>query len=126
MRSIIPSTLLLGNVSSDFRSSPKARKSEGIGKWCLEKTIKFTGKVDRYACVDGALLVEESLSPVQREDTFMPDIQMNVETLVSVETKTHEFLRRDVIARQSQRNVERPMVERKEQLSAVRVVVRVT
>jgi hypothetical protein len=91
----------------------------------LEKAAKLASKVDRDAGVDGALLVEEPLCPSEREHTFMPDVWMDVETLLSIEAKAHELLRRDVVTGQCQWNVERAMVEWEEQLSAVRVVVRV-
>jgi hypothetical protein len=64
--------------------------------------------------VDGALLVKEPLCPPKREHTFMPDVWMDVETLLSIEAKAHELLWRDVVAGQRQWNVERAMVGGKE------------
>src|SRR5258708_3511837 len=55
----------------------------------------------------------------------MPDVWMDVETLLSIEAKAHELLRRDVVPGQCQWNVEGAMVEREEQLTAVWVIVRV-
>ena len=90
----------------------------------LEKTTKLACKVYGYARVNRALFVEETLRPFKCENTFMPDVWMNVEALPSIKTKADEFLRRDVVTRQCQRDIERTMVERKEKLSAVGVIVR--
>jgi DNA-binding transcriptional LysR family regulator len=97
----------------------------GVDDGCLEETTELAGKLDRDARMDGALLVEEALSASQREHALVPNVRMNVETLLSVETKAHELLGRDVVPGQRQWHIERPMVEREKQLSAIRVVVRV-
>src|SRR5664279_989322 len=91
----------------------------------LEKTCELAREIDRDARVHRALLVEESLRAGEAEDAFVPDVGMDVEALAAVEAKAYESLRRDVVAGQRQRHVERPPVERKEQLAAVGVVVRV-
>ncbi len=70
-----------------------------------------------------ALLVEEALAAGEGEDAFVPDVRMDVEALRAGEAKADEALRRDVVAGQRQRHVERPLIERKEQLAAIGVVV---
>src|SRR5436190_12114961 len=73
----------------------------------------------------GALLVEEPLSAAKPEHPFVPDVRMDVESLTPVEAEADEALRRHVVTRRRERNIERTVVERKEQLAAVRVIVRV-
>ncbi|MGF6700061.1 hypothetical protein OKW38_004673 [Paraburkholderia sp. MM5496-R1] len=111
---------------SRYSCRPPPRRGWGVaGKRCLEETTKLAGKVDRDARVDGALLVKEPLGSFESEHPFMPDVWMDVEALLSIKAKAHELLWRYVVPGQRQGNVERAMVERKEQLSTVWVVVRV-
>src|SRR2546422_5276296 len=71
-----------------------------------------------------ALLVEEARRTTEAENALVPNVRVYVESLTAVEPKTHETLGRHVVARQSRRHVERPLIQRKEQLTAIRVIVR--
>jgi hypothetical protein len=42
--------------------------------------------------VDSALLVKEPLGSFKSEHTFMPDVRMDIETLLSIKTEAHEVL----------------------------------
>ena len=91
----------------------------------LEEAAELAREVDRDAGVHGSLLVEEALRPTGAEHTLVPDVRMDVEPVAAVEAKAHEALRRHVVPGQGQRHVERPRVQREEELPAVGVVVRV-
>ena len=58
------------------------------------------------------------------EHAFVPDVRMNVEALAPVEAEAHEFRGFDVVTRQRERDQKGLPVEREEELSAVRMVVR--
>ena len=80
----------------------------------LEQAAEFAREVDRHASVHRALAVEEALRAREAEDAFVPDVGMDVEALLAVESEAHETLWHDVVARQRQRHVEGPPVDRKE------------
>ena len=42
--------------------------------------------------MDSALLVKEPLGSFKCEHTFMPDVRMDIETLLSIKTKAHKVL----------------------------------
>lgn len=60
------------------------------------------------------LTIEKSLRSTETEYAFMPDVGVNVESVAAVAAETDEALRRDIVAREGQRHVEGPRVERKE------------
>src|SRR5450631_3326270 len=91
----------------------------------LEQASEFACEIDRDARVHRALLVEEALRAAEAENAFVPDVGVDVESLAAIEAEADEALRCHVVARQRQRHVERPAIERKEKLPAVRMVVRV-
>jgi hypothetical protein len=53
----------------------------------------------------------------------MPDVWVDVESFTAIECEANKLLRRDVIRRERKRHVKQLILERKEQLSAIRVVV---
>jgi hypothetical protein len=72
----------------------------------------------------GALPIEESLRAARPKHAFVPYVRVNVESLVAAEPEADKLLRRDIIARERQRHVEGLVLKRKEQLTTIRVVVR--
>jgi hypothetical protein len=69
----------------------------------FEQASELPGEADGDACVHDALPVEESLRAAETEDTFVPDVRVDVETLAAVEAKGDEALRRHIVARQGER-----------------------
>ena len=72
----------------------------------------------------GTLAVKEALRAPEGENPFVPDVGMNVEALPAVEPETDKPFRRYLIAGSCQWHVEGFALLRKEQLPAIRVVVR--
>src|SRR6185503_7178443 len=89
----------------------------------LEEASELAREVDRHARVHGSLLVEEALRAARAEHAFVPHPRMNIEALVTAEAKADELLRRHVVAGPGERHVERPALERKEELPSVRMIV---
>src|SRR5262245_5508896 len=89
----------------------------------LEQTAEFARKVHGNARVHGTLSVQEALRTAESEYTFVPDVGVNVESLSATEAEAHKTLRGHVIARERQRDIERPGVEREEELAAVGMIV---
>ena len=48
------------------------------------------------------LLVEKTLFALERENSFMPDVGMDVETLASVAEKSDEILGLDIVSREGE------------------------
>ena len=48
----------------------------------------------------GPLLVEKTLLALERENSFMPDVGMDVESLASVAEKSDEILGLDIVSRE--------------------------
>src|SRR5262249_15365063 len=105
------------------RSDTKPSASRLRGDRRLEQAAELTRKIDRHARVHRSLLVEEALRTAPPERAFVPHSRVNVEALSTAEAKADELLRRDVIAGKGERHVERPPLEREEQLPAVRMIV---
>src|SRR5215470_14259805 len=116
--------LLARRTAASYRARAQLILREASYR-CLEEAAKLARKVHRHARMHRALLVEEALHTAQTEHPLVPDVRVDVEALTTVEAETDEPLRRHVVARQRQRHVERPPIEREEQLPAVRMIVRV-
>ncbi|MFL9921173.1 hypothetical protein PQR75_38605 [Paraburkholderia fungorum] len=75
--------------------TPRMTLAPDIAK-VLKQTTKLAVKVDRDTRMDCALLVKEPLHPSKREYTFVPDVRVDVQTLLSIEAKADELLWRNV------------------------------
>jgi hypothetical protein len=69
------------------------------------------------------LLIEKPLCPSAGKDPFVPNIRMNVQAAGAVEVKGLEVLWSDIIAGQGKGHNERPAIEWKKELSAIRMIV---
>src|SRR4029453_18847830 len=90
----------------------------------LEQAAELAREIDRYACVHGALLVEEALRAARCEDAFVPDVRMDVEAVAAVEAEADEVGRLDVVAGEREGHEERFALEWEKELAAIGMVVR--
>ena len=65
----------------------------------FQQAVEFLGKIDRDPRVHGSLLVEKTLFALERENSFMPDVGMDVEPLASVAEESDEILGLDIVSR---------------------------
>src|SRR5689334_14387456 len=73
----------------------------------------------------GALLVEEALRASRREHAFVPDVRVDVEAAAAVEAKADEVRGLDIVSGKREGDEKRSALEREEELTAVRMVIRV-
>jgi hypothetical protein len=102
-----------------------ANRNQRFIEHCLEQATELAREVHGHARVYRALLVVEALGAAPREHAFVPYVRMDVEPASAVEAEAYEVLGLDVVAREREGHVERCLVEREEELAAVRVVVAV-
>ncbi len=96
---------------------------ETVGKRHGQQHAELTGEVAAHARMHLALLVEEPTRRVHREHTFVPDARMDVDAEAPIRPEGLECLWLQIVARQRDRNHERPTIERPEELAAVGVIV---
>src|SRR5215813_537879 len=90
------------------RPGPIAKQWEGEGSSRRRQrgrqvAAELLREVDRDAGVDAALAVEQLGMVGERHHRAMPDIGMDIEAALAVAPEGDELLRRDVVARQSER-----------------------
>ncbi len=73
--------------------------------------------------MNSPLFIVKAHAAVLREDAFMPDVRVNVEAFAAIKCEADELLWRDVIRWQRKRHEKRFVLQRKEELAAIRVVV---
>ena len=96
---------------------------ESVVEIRFEQAAELARKIHRDARVDGALAVEETLRGAKRENTLVPDIRVDIQAARTVEAKTDEIIRRNIVARRRQRDHKRDVIQGKEELAAVGMVV---
>src|SRR5262245_33041169 len=112
---------IAGRAGAARARQPRRRvlASSATGDFRLEQAAKLAGEIHGDPGVHGPLLVEEALGAAPSQHPLVPDVRVDVEALAAAEGKADESLRRDVIPGKGQGHVERPGLERKEQLPAV-------
>ena len=68
----------------------------------FQQAVEFPRKIDRDPRVHGSLLVEKTLFALERENSFMPDVGMDVEPLASVTEESDEILGLDIVSREGE------------------------
>ena len=91
----------------------------------FQQTVKFFREMHGHAGMNCPLAVEASMFAPNREDTFVPDVGMNVQPFVTCESEANEIFRVHIIARFSERRQKRLVHLRKKQLTSIRMIVRV-
>src|ERR1700694_3908828 len=89
-----------------------------------EIAAELLDEIHGHPGMDAALTIEKFGFVIDRHHRPMPDVWMKIEALASVAPESDELFRRDVIARQRERNYEALPFERIKKLAAVRVIVR--
>src|SRR5579863_6428111 len=109
-------------VSRALRSRPRRRRRPPHRR--REIAAELFDEIDRDAGMNTALTVEELRLLVQRHDRPVPYVGVEVEAAAAVAPESHELFRSYIVSRRRQRNDETLSVERIEELTAVRMVVR--
>ena len=65
----------------------------------FQQAVEFPGKIDRDPRVHRPLLVEKTLFALERENSFMPDVGMDIEAPTSVAEESDEILGLDIVSR---------------------------
>ena len=68
----------------------------------FQQAVEFPRKIDRDPRVHRPLLVKKTLFALEGENSFMPDVGMDVETLASVTEKSDEILGLDIVSREGE------------------------
>ena len=68
----------------------------------FQQAVEFPGKIDRDPRVHRPLLVKKTLLALERENSFMPDVGMDVEALAAFEEKSDEILGLDIVSRKGE------------------------
>jgi len=71
------------------------------------------------------LPIEESLSITDRKNAFVPGTWMDIETLLAVTPEGDDMLECQVVSRQCRRKYKRLLIQRKKQLTTIRMIVEV-
>lgn len=59
----------------------------------FQEPLKLPSEIDGHARVHAALTILKAMAATCRKDSFMPDIGMNVATLIGCESKAHKVIR---------------------------------
>ena len=68
----------------------------------FQQAVEFLRKIDRDPCVHSPLFVKKTLLALERENSFMPDVGMDVEALTSVAEESDEILGLDIVSRKGE------------------------
>ena len=89
----------------------------------LQQTVKLPGKIHGYPGMNGSLFVEKTLFPLNGKHTVMPDSRMNVHALPATAVKADKILGSDIVSGSGEGNDKWPVVFRKKQLTAIRMII---
>ena len=89
----------------------------------FQQAVELPGKIDRDPRVHRPLLVEKTLFALERENSFMPDVGMDVETLASVTEKSDEILGLDIVSRKGEGAEKGVFIQGEKKLTPVRMII---
>jgi len=89
----------------------------------FQQAVEFPGKIDRDPRVHGPLLVEKTLFSLERENSFMPDVGMDVEALTSVTEESDEILGMDIVSRKGEWAKKGVFIQGEKKLTSVRMII---
>ena len=89
----------------------------------FQKTVELAGEIDGDPRMYPALVIVETLRPHQGKHALVPDVGMDIASLLTAKTKANKVVWGYVIAGEGQRHHVGLAVLRYEQLSTVRMII---
>ena len=89
----------------------------------FQQTVEFPGKIDRDPRVHRPLFVKKTLLALKRENSFMPDVGMDVEALASVAEESDEILGLYIVSREGKGAEKRVFIQGEKKLTPVRMII---
>ena len=89
----------------------------------FQQAVEFPRKIDRDPRVHGSLLVEKTLFALEGENSFMPDVGMDVETLAPVAEESDEILGLDIVSWKGEGAEKGVFIQREKKLTPIRMII---